>query len=79
MDTTQKVAELENEQWMRMPRPGTRFYGLCRTTLDQLCMRGTIRSAVVKKPGAVRGIRLLYLPSLETYLNTLSEEQKANK
>lgn len=79
MDIKQKEAELASEHWIRLPKPGDRFYGLCRSTLDQLCIRGTIRSAVIKKPGAVRGIRLMYLPSFQEYLNGLSQEQKENK
>jgi len=79
MDTKLKEAELANEHWVRLPRPGDRFYGLCRSTLDQLCLRGTLRSVVLKKPGAIRGIRLLYLPSLDGYLHNLSEEQKSSE
>lgn len=43
--------------------------GLSRTTLFELCARKKIRSVVIKKKAyAVRGIRLMYLPSLQEYL-----------
>ena len=76
-EVLKKAAELANERWVRLPRPGSRFYGMCRSTLDHLCMNGTVRSVVLRKPGAIRGIRLMYLPSLDAYLNQLESEQKA--
>lgn len=58
-----------NGEWVRLPKPGDRFYGMSRTTLYELCERGHIRSRVIKKRGAIRGIRLIFLPSLIKYLH----------
>jgi hypothetical protein len=32
--------------------------------------------AVIRKPGAVKGIRLIYLPSLYAYLGDLAKAEK---
>jgi hypothetical protein len=63
--------ELRGEQWARMPKPKERFNGLSRTTLFELSQAGLIRTRTIKKPGAVKGIRLIYLPSLFAYLDSL--------
>jgi hypothetical protein len=56
------------QDWIRLPRPKARFYGLSRTTLLELCESGAIKSVVLRKRHALRGIRLLYLPSLLNFL-----------
>jgi hypothetical protein len=50
---------------------------LARTTLFQLVERskGKIKTVFLKKPGAIRGIRLIHLGSLQNYLNSLAETQ----
>jgi len=57
-----------------MPKPKERLCGLSRTTLLELAEAKHIRSVVIRKPGAVRGIRLIYLPSLRAYLDSLTAE-----
>jgi hypothetical protein len=57
------------EDWVRLPKPKARFLGLSRTTLLELCDSGAIKSVSLRKRHALRGIRLLYLPSLLAYLN----------
>lgn len=65
---------LLGEEWGRLPKPRARFNGLSRTTLLEACERGDIRSCVIKKRNAIRGIRLIYLPSLYEYLERLASE-----
>ena len=64
----------EGEGWRRMPKPKGRLCGLSRTTLLELKEAGHIRSVVIRKPGAVRGIRLIYMPSLMQFLDSLAEK-----
>ncbi len=68
-------------EWVRLPKagPNHRFWGLSRTTLTELCLSSQVRSTLIKKRGALRGIRLVYLPSLREYLltqGTRDEQQK---
>jgi hypothetical protein len=64
----------QGEVWGRMPKPKERLQGLSRTTLLELSYAGLIRSVVIRKPGAQKGIRLVYLPSLFAYLDSLEPE-----
>jgi len=63
---------LQGEDWVRMPKPKHRLCGLSRTTLLELNEAGLIRTAAISKPGAIKGIRLVYMPSLLSYLNGLA-------
>ena len=56
------------EDWIRLPKPKTRLFGLSRTTILELCESGAIKSTILRKRHALRGIRLLYLPSLVEFL-----------
>ncbi len=56
------------DEWVRLPKPREKFMGMSRTTLFELCLQGKIRSIVIKKRYAVRGIRLIHLPSLRQFL-----------
>ena len=61
---------IDTGEWVRLPKPRERFHGLARTTLLELCDRGLVKSAYVKpRRHSVRGIRLIYLPSLLAYLH----------
>jgi hypothetical protein len=71
-------------EWLRLPQPGVKLsgYGLHRGTLNELILpceendyKPPVRSVVIKKRGAVRGIRLIHRPSLDIYLARLAEEQ----
>lgn len=64
-------AHLQTGDWVRMPQPRDRLCGLSRTTLLELEAAKKIRSVVLRKPGAVRGIRLIFLPSLHAFLESL--------
>jgi hypothetical protein len=65
---------LQTEDWHRMPKPGDRLQGMSRTTLLEVIQdpASGVRSAVIRKPGRTRGLRLIYMPSLLAYLNRLS-------
>jgi hypothetical protein len=64
--------DLQNEQWVRMPKPGGRLLGLSRTTLLELAERQEIKIANIRKPGSVKGIRLVWMPSLCEFLERAS-------
>lgn len=63
-------------EWLRLPKPGTLcpFCGLSRTALYTLCKDGKIKSVVLRKRGASRGIRLLEWVSLFSFINSLAVE-----
>jgi hypothetical protein len=61
----------QGDLWGRMPKPKERLQGLSRTTLSELSDAGLIQSVVIRKPGAVKGIRLIFMPSLFAYLESL--------
>ena len=68
--------------WIRLPKPGgrCRYSSLSRTSLNQLLIPGAanhgkppVKSCIIKKPGAIRGIRLISYPSLMTFLDSQQE------
>jgi hypothetical protein len=75
------VTEMLKPEWLRLPAPGTRcrFTGLSRGTLNELTLpcpandhKPPVKSVVIRKRGAVRGIRLVSYDSLMHYLAELS-------
>src|SRR5262245_28989103 len=67
--------DLRGPGWQRMPKPFERLEGLSKTTIFEQVKLGHIKSAHVKAPGAVRGIRLIWMPSLYAWLDSISETQ----
>lgn len=72
----------EKPEWIRLPKPGERciYTGLSRSTLNELVIPAEVndylppvRSAVIKKRGAMRGIRLISFDSLMGYIDGLCE------
>lgn len=72
-------------EWLRLPSPRGRclFTGLSRTSLCELTVpspvndyRPPVKSVVLRKRGAVRGIRLISYDSLMGYLSSLGNEAK---
>ena len=72
----------EKPEWLRLPQPGSkcRFTGLSRSTLNEICIDGPVnghkapvKSVVLKKRGAMRGIRLISYDSLMAYLDSLAQ------
>lgn len=68
---------LQNEQWVRMPKAKGRLLGLSRTTLLELAERQEIKIANIRKPGSVKAIRLVWMPSLREFLLDLAREHTA--
>ena len=57
-------------KWIRLPARGRCPHtGLSRAAYYELIKENRIRSANLKKPGALRGTRLIWLPSIMTYLD----------
>jgi hypothetical protein len=67
---------LEPDTYVRLPKPGRRFLGLCRTTIQDLADDGFIEVISVQRKGCRRGVKLLYLPSLLDYLDGLRTSLK---
>lgn len=75
------TGESPKPEWLRLPAPGSRcrFTGLSRSTLNELTIPGPanagtppVKSVVLRKRGALRGIRLINYDSLMGYLNELA-------
>ncbi len=61
-----------DSQWMRLPPPKGRLWGLSRTTWVELLESGKVSGVNIKKKRfAKRGIRLIHRPSAEAYLRSL--------
>ncbi len=60
--------------WARLPGVGQRLEGFCRGELYNLIRAGRIRSKVLRKPGKERGIRLIFVPSVRSYIEQQGEE-----
>jgi hypothetical protein len=85
--TCSAATEIKPE-WLRLPAPGSRcrFTGLSRSTLNELTIPGPandgrppVKSVVLRKRGAVRGIRLISYESLMGYLAGLGEIPSASR
>jgi hypothetical protein len=70
------------QSWRRLPKSGGKLEGLSRSKLNQLILpceangfRPPVKSISVRKPGAIRGVRLIFMPSLFSYLDSLANEQ----
>jgi hypothetical protein len=63
--------------WVRAPRGGgpCPWSGLSRSTLYALASEGRIRTASIRAPGSLRGVRLFHLPSIMALIEA-SEEVK---
>ncbi len=56
-------------KWIRLPMRGhCPHTGLSRAAFYELIKTNKIRTASLKKPGTVRGARLIWLPSVMAYL-----------
>ena len=81
MPPTILLTETTKPEWLRLPAPGARcrFTGLSRSTLNELTIAGPandgvppVKSVVLRKRGATRGIRLINYDSLMRYLAELA-------
>lgn len=57
------------ERWIRLPSRGyCPSCGLSRSHLFELIQAGKVRSVSLRKPGNIRGPRLIWLPSVFKYI-----------
>ena len=61
----------DSSDWIRLPKPKQRLWGMSRTTWNELCDGGKVKSITLRKKQAQRGIKLIYRPSAEAYLKGL--------
>ena len=69
-------SHMQGDEWRKMPKPKERLCGLSRTTIFELSEAGLIKTVALRKPGAIKGIRLVFMPSLLEYLEKLAAEQE---
>jgi hypothetical protein len=61
-------------RWIRLPVRGhCPETGLSRAAAYDLIRQGKIKSACIRKPGAIRGQRLVFLPSVLQFLDRCAE------
>ena len=70
-------SSLADAEFIRLPKPRARcpVSGLSRTTLCELLDTGVIKGVTIRKPGALRGIRLIVKQTLLDYLYGLAAKQ----
>src|SRR5262245_59691556 len=64
-----------DDDWLRLPRPKQRLWGLSRTTWIELIESGEVRGISLRKKNAQRGIRLIYRPSATAHLMSLMNRE----
>lgn len=61
-------------KWIRLPTRGhCPHTGLSRAAYYELIKANKIRTANIRKPGALRGTRLVWLPSIMAYLDRFAQ------
>ena len=65
------VAPLKPE-WVRLPA-AVEYSGIGRSSLYQRIASGEIRSALIRKPGNVRGIRVVSVASLDAFVARMAD------
>jgi hypothetical protein len=77
IDKESAVKDTFRPEWARIQEAAqrigirsSRFYELLEES------NGAIKTCVLKSPGAERGARLIYLPSLFTYMDKMAAEQE---
>lgn len=75
-----KIDQTVRPEWLRLPKSGERcaYTGLSRSALNDLILPTSgnnydpqVKSVSLRKPGQVRGIRLIHAASLSVYLESL--------
>ena len=67
MNANQIVNGAGTEVWDRLPNKGY-YLGMSRPYIYQLINRGDVKTALIKSPGCVRGIRLVWRPSVLAFI-----------
>ena len=66
-------------RWIRIPTRGhCPHAGISRGAYYDLIKANKIRTASLRRPGAVRGMRLVWLPSIMAYLDKFASGGSAN-
>jgi hypothetical protein len=85
--TVLEQREIDHPEYIRLPKPyeRCRLTGLSRSTLAELVVpcdanghKPPVKSLVVKKRGAMRGIRLINFDSLLDHLHKLENQDQEN-
>jgi hypothetical protein len=63
-------------RWLRVAAI-PKLYGISRSLVYELLAEGVLRTAVLKKKGNNRGVRLICASSLESMLSKLADEEVA--
>jgi hypothetical protein len=72
----QQNVTLTADRWIRLPARGhCPDTGLSRATFYNLIAANRIRSACLRKPGCLKGQRLVYLPSVLALLNDAADAE----
>lgn len=68
------TAPASSERWIRLPTRGRcPFTGLSRSHFYNLIAAGVIRSANIRQPGKLTGVRVVWLPSVLSYIEQFIE------
>jgi hypothetical protein len=67
---TNSQAVSQRPEWIRLPKEGSTcpFSGLSRSYLADLVRRGEVPSKALRRPGTVRGVRLICYAGLMDYI-----------
>jgi hypothetical protein len=77
-----KITSTARPEWLRLPKSGERcaLTGLSRSALNELILPSPanhydppVKSVSLRKPGQIRGIRLIQAASLSVHLESLIE------
>lgn len=66
-------------EFVRLPKPGARLYGLSRSWWNSAIETGQVRSVCLRKRGALRGARLMLGDDVRNLIRGEFEKQNANK
>lgn len=71
-----KASTTYPQRWIRLPKKGVDpDTGLTRPAFYQLIAQGRIRTVSLRRPGTLRGARLVWLPSVLALLDSLADQQ----
>ena len=80
MKTSEEATVTRYDRWVRVPTEGREpTSGLHRSFIYELISARKIKTASIKKPGALKGVRLIWLPSLMAFIERHVEDGSATK
>jgi hypothetical protein len=73
---THSQALTQRPEWIRLPKEGSTcpFSGLSRSYLADLVRRRVVPSKALRRPGTVRGVRLICYEGLMGYIKNAQED-----